>query len=91
MSKFGDTLKSLREERCISVSALAEMTGFARRTIYDWEKGKAVPASFSSREILANIFHVSPFFFDDDFELEEHPVIKNIMRRIKKLEENQNI
>lgn len=89
MSKFGDSLRSLREENGITVSGLSEMTGFSRRTIYDWEKGKYVPSSFYTRELLARIFQVSPYSLDRDVMLEENPVIKNIIERIEKLEKNQ--
>ena len=86
MSEFGENLKKLREKKNIRVSMLADMTGIARRTIYDWEKGKCIPASFSSRKLLADVFHVSPFYFDGDTALQEDPVIKNILERIEKLE-----
>lgn len=89
MSKFGDNLKSLREEKGITVSVLAEMTGVSRHTIYDWEKGKYVPSSFYTRELLAGIFQVSPYSFDSDIVLEENPVIKSIIARIEKLEKTQ--
>jgi len=90
MSNFGENLKRLRDRQNITISTLSDMTGIARRTIYDWEKGKYIPASFSSRKLLASIFHVSPFYFDDaGEEIKENPVIRDLLENVHTL--NQRI
>ena len=53
MSNFGENLKRLRDRQNITISTLSDMTGIARRTIYDWEKGKYIPASFSSSPAIS--------------------------------------
>ncbi|MBP1682512.1 MAG: hypothetical protein H6Q70_132 [Firmicutes bacterium] len=88
MSNFGKNLRKIRLERNISISAISAMTGIARSTIYDWEKGRYVPSSFSSRQLLADVFQVSPFYFDHN-GLEENPLIKDILVRIEKLEQQK--
>ena len=90
-SVFGDNLKKIRQDKKLTVFTLAAMTGFSRRSIYDWEAGKYVPSSFETRKILANVFHVSPFFFDTDEKekLENNPVIIKIIKRLEALEKKE--
>lgn len=86
MSNFGDNLRILREEANYSITYLSELSGFSRRTIYRWENGCSVPRSYGIREILAKIFHVSPYYFDDKDILKNDPIIKRVLARLEQLE-----
>lgn len=67
-SIFGERLRTLRKERKISISFLAQITGVSRRSIYYWESGKKIPKSMATVQILADFFHIPPetFFRDAD-------------------------
>lgn len=87
MNNFGEKLKKIRQIRGLSVTALAEATGIARRTIYDWEAGKRVPASFASREIIAAVCQVDiGYFFDKKNEFIDSVAFNKIVKQLDELE-----
>lgn len=83
---FGVNLKKIREQNNLSITALSEITGISRKSIYDWESGRITPKSFSTRKLLASVFNVSPFIFDNETYLKENPVITDILKRLETLE-----
>lgn len=85
---FGENLKRMRKERNLTVLELSDLTGIARQSIYNWENGKNIPNSLGTRKLLASVFKVSPYAFDDSSALKENPVIQELVKRIEALENN---
>ena len=61
-------LKSLRTERKISQTAVAEYLGVTRAAYNSWEKGKYVPNKKNLEE-LAAYFNVETTFFESEYEI----------------------
>ena len=66
MTKFGQRLQALRDERGVSISCLAQGTGISRKTIQRWEKGLTEPKSYSTITLLADFFHMPVESFYQD-------------------------
>ncbi len=58
MNKFPQRLKELREEKKLSQTQLAKLTGISQPSITRWENGERVP-NIDSIIILCNFFVVS--------------------------------
>ncbi|MDU6573638.1 MAG: XRE family transcriptional regulator [Gemella haemolysans] len=61
-------LKSLRTERKISQTAVAEHLGVTRAAYNSWEKGKYVPNKKNLEE-LASYFKVETTYFESEYEI----------------------
>ena len=61
-------LKSLRTERKISQTAVAEHLGVTRAAYNSWEKGKYVP-NRKNLEELASYFKVETTYFESEYEI----------------------
>ena len=61
-------LKSLRTERKISQTAVAQYLGVTRAAYNSWEKGKYVPNKKNLEE-LAAYFNVETTFFESEYEI----------------------
>ena len=61
-------LKSLRTERKISQTAVAEYLGVTRAAYNSWEKGKYVPNKKNLEE-LAAYFNVETTYFESEYEI----------------------
>lgn len=85
-NNFGINLKKIREQNNLSIRALSMLTGISRQSISDWERGKKIPRSFATRKLLATVFKISPFSFDNETYLKENPVITDILKRLETLE-----
>jgi transcriptional regulator with XRE-family HTH domain len=87
---FGMKLKKIRQQRGMSMTELASRSGFSRTSIYNWESGKRVPNFSEVKQVFANIFAVSPAYFDFDKTEEAMCVEKRIQaleRNMKKVNE----
>ena len=58
MGKFAERLKDLREERGLSLTALAKDTGFTQTAIGRWESEKRIP-NIETLIVFAKYFKVS--------------------------------
>lgn len=58
MNKFPQRLKELREDKKLSQTQLAKLTGISQPTITRWENGERVP-NIDSIIILCNFFVIS--------------------------------
>lgn len=56
---FGEKIKEARIHHNWSQVELAEKVGKSRRTVIDWESGKALPRTRSVYETLAKVLNVS--------------------------------
>lgn len=65
--KIGDTLKTLRQEKGISVQDVAQATGLSVSTICMYESGKRIPQDMN-KITLAGFYDktVGEIFFNDD-------------------------
>jgi len=57
-NNFGNLLKELRTERCMSQKKTAEELGYAQSTYCDWENGKIEP-TLSALKKICLYFNVS--------------------------------
>lgn len=55
---FGEKLRTLREERGYTRTDLAAATGYARRSIYNWEQDINLPKSIAIHKILSRVLRV---------------------------------
>lgn len=55
---FGEKLRTLREERGYTRTDLAAATGYARRSIYNWEQGRNLPKSIAIHKVLSRVLRV---------------------------------
>lgn len=55
---FGEKLRNLREERGFSQTDLAGITGFTRRSIYNWERDRMRPKNIATLEVLSQALGV---------------------------------
>ncbi|WP_276675035.1 helix-turn-helix domain-containing protein [Selenomonas artemidis] len=62
---LGEKLRTLREKRCMTQTDLAAATGLARRSIYNWEKGKSMPKNIGVLELLSHALHVDLQYWSD--------------------------
>lgn len=55
---FGEKLRTLREERGFTRTDLAAATGYARRSIYNWEQDRNLPKSIAIHKVLSRVLRV---------------------------------
>lgn len=55
---FGEKLRTLREERGFTRTDLAAATGYARRSIYNWERDRNLPKSIAIHKVLSRVLRV---------------------------------
>ena len=55
---FGEKLLTLREERGYTRTDLAAATGYARRSIYNWEQDRNLPKSIAIHKVLSRVLRV---------------------------------
>lgn len=55
---FGEKLRTLREERGFTRTDLAAATGYARRSIYNWEQDRNLPKSIAIHKVLSRVLCV---------------------------------
>ena len=55
---FGEKLRTLREERGYTRTDLAAATGYARRSIYNWEQDRHLPKSIAIHKVLSRVLRV---------------------------------
>ncbi|WP_130838493.1 helix-turn-helix transcriptional regulator [Lachnoclostridium sp. Marseille-P6806] len=64
---FGEKIKEARTHHNLSQVELAEKVGKSRRTVIDWENGKALPRTRKVYEALAKVLDVSvPYLLTDE-------------------------
>jgi len=61
MKIFGERLKEIREERAVSMSALARQIGTSQQNISRWEGGETVPSA-ETIVMLCKFLHISSDF-----------------------------
>ena len=62
---FGEKLRVLREKRSFSQTDLAAITGFTRRSIYNWERDKNHPKNIATLEALSQALEVDLTYWWD--------------------------
>lgn len=62
---FGEKLRTLREERGFTRTDLAAATGYARRSIYNWEQDRNLPKSIAIHEVLSRVLRVELSYWWD--------------------------
>lgn len=62
---FGEKLRALREERGYTRTDLAAATGFARRSIYNWEQDRNLPKSIATHKVLSRVLRVDLSYWWD--------------------------
>lgn len=80
---FGTYLRTLRIERGMSISYLAQGTGISRKTIQRWENGINTPKSFATIQLLADFFHVSKDFFFRDGHTDDYTDLRKEVRLLR--------
>ena len=55
---FCDIIRELRKEKGYTAVKLAEVVGYSKNIVYEWEKGRATP-NFETLKQLADIFDVT--------------------------------
>ena len=79
MSRLGDVLKSIRTEKGISLSEIAQQTNISRKWLEALEKDEfsKIPGKFHFRNFLKGYLQ-AVHYDEDEFFLEHQPVIDSI-------------
>ena len=89
MKHFGERIRELRKERGITNYEMATRLGISRNTLTNWERGEKEPHTLEIFEEMAKILNVSLKSLLEgkaEDELENNPVIKNLIERVTRLE-----
>ena len=89
MKHFGERIRELRKERGITNYEMATRLGISRNTLTNWERGEKEPHTLEIFEEMAKILSVSLKSLLEgkaEDELENNPVIKNLIERVTRLE-----
>ena len=65
MANFSERLRTLRKQRGLSQSVIAELLGVNKQTISEWERGRRRPVGTSTLEVyekLADFFNVDMMY-----------------------------
>lgn len=89
MPDFGERIRHLRKKRGLTIMDVEKATGIGHSTISRWERGESVPNSSEIYQILMDYFKVDMSYLMGVSEgvLRESEVIKDIVTRLKVLEE----
>lgn len=88
---FAKKFRMLREERDVTILDFSRATGISRSTVHRWERGEHCPSSAETIKIVTEYLAVTPEDLGLEIKVKDpiqnHPVVKDIMERLKNLEE----